>query len=639
MITFLESSLSIQNSPVSTGYLSNATLKYAKIAGVALVIIGTITTLYYIYRYYEAKAWSDDDSDIPSHISPKHRHLPDDSQQLTEHSPDPSHSKIIIPEPPPLIDMDKKAKDKKKNTMDHDDSINDDLKKKEKKPDDTTEKSKTTTEEEDLEFAKKLQEQLLAEDLDYSMWEESDDVLAKQWQANADKKDLHHSPKITPLPENSNSGSKSAIIEKPQQVVVATPKEKPKPTKPNPFVQIESICGKIAENVFIDPFFSTVKTFSVVNSKTTQQTLELLNEIIAEYERRYYPPKIIKYEQQVPAYFANVKEEPIEVRKYLSLVGIRNLIKCGPGVIDDFTRQRFLGGEHHYGWNQGLRTFKYYTGNVVDLDIEIDAINDAEAIKIAEQKIVQFGEICGLKKHGGGKLTAADVAKLLPYRHLDLPKNGIVHPSPDNVDRSNYGVWKRVNPSGKALNYYINVPNCDLVLMATLRLPYIIAELAYLTKEHNKGTLPKEFFDRFFEKGLSEKCFNEKAQTFMEFYHDWKAKIEEVPSAEEDARQKIEKGIFGEALKAKGAELVFKEAYNRAKLTQLTSDCDHEIKGRHFDQWLKEEEEGVIEFLKSKGLWEMVLYQTEAGKDFFLLNRSTLKLFLKDYFEGYLQYM
>ena len=117
--------------------------------------------------------------------------------------------------------------------------------------------------------------------------------------------------------------------------------------------------------------------------------------------------------------------------------------------------------------------------------------------------------------------------------------------------RSNHGIWKRVAPSGHKTHYYINVPNYDLVLIATLRLPYLLAELAYLTKEQNKGTLPKEFFDRFFEEGLSDKCFNDKAQTFMDFYHDWKAKVEGLPTAEEEASQKITKGIFGEALREK----------------------------------------------------------------------------------------
>ena len=144
-----------------------------------------------------------------------------------------------------------------------------------------------------------------------------------------------------------------------------------------------------------------MKALSAVNPKTQQQVLELLNEIVAEFERRHYVYKKIKYGEQVPAYFANVVEQSKEERQYLSLVGIRNLLKCGAGIVDDFSKQRFLGGEHHYAWNQGLKNFKFFTGNVVDLDIEIDAANDAEAIKEAEEKIVNFGKILWPQKAWG----------------------------------------------------------------------------------------------------------------------------------------------------------------------------------------------------------------------------------------------
>ena len=93
-------------------------------------------------------------------------------------------------------------------------------------------------------------------------------------------------------------------------------------------------------------------------------------------------------------------------------------------------------------------------------------------------------------------------------------------------------------------------------------------------------------------------------------------------------------------LYAKRTEVVLKEAYNRGKLLNLLgNECGHEAKGRPCEQSIKEEEEGIVVFLKSKGLWESVLYQTEAGKDLFLLNQGTLNFFLKEYYEAYVRYL
>lgn len=155
--------------------------------------------------------------------------------------------------------------------------------------------------------------------------------------------------------------------------------------------------------------------------------------------------------------------------------------------------------------------------------------------------------------------------------------------------------------------------------------------MAYRTKEHNHGKLTKEFFDEFFDQGVSDKCFNDKARTFMDFYVYWNAKLDGVPSVEEDARRKIEKGTFGAAIQKKGTAVALKEAKIRTSLIGVLDKHNFECKKRPLDTWIKEEGGNIRNILIQEGLWETTLYQTEKDKDFFLLDQNTLDMFLKDY--------
>jgi hypothetical protein len=189
------------------------------------------------------------------------------------------------------------------------------------------------------------------------------------------------------------------------------------------------------------------------------------------------------------------------------------------------------------------------------------------------------------------------------------------------------------------IHYYVNVPNCDIVVLATLRLPYMLAELAYLTKEYKHGKLMKEFYETLFAKGLSDMCFNDKARQMINFYHEWKAKLEDVPSPEEDARDKLKKGLFGEELSKQNPDTVIKEAYSRDKLMTILQDSDfgladnYDKKGRSFDKWLQDVEDKSRKILEQQKIWKNALYCAEKGKDYFLVNESTLKEVLKDLYD------
>jgi hypothetical protein len=419
---------------------------------------------------------------------------------------------------------------------------------------------------------------------------------------------------------------------------------------PSPFLQVDRIFQQVEENIFCHPSFSAQRAFAELEQSVQTQVRTLLNELVENFEKRYPPTKKIGYGDLVPPYFANVansqqKESDI---KYLSLVGIRNMLKYGPSIIDDFRKTHFLGGEHNYEEGKGLKAFKTYTGTVVDLDTElekptslasIDPVNDQEAIKKAKELIINFGKVCGLKGSSHRELTAEEVARQLPKRNLHLPDgvNQHIHVSCTNLDRSLYGIWKRLPPGQSKYLYYVNVPMHHIVLMATLRLPYLIAEVAYLAKKHNGGTLPQDFLDNFFDKGLSTMCFNQKLRVFMEFYEIYKKKYT-TESPAEIAKRKIIQGEFG-PLRHKEPEQVLKEAYNRQMLINLFDQLvDQGVltltkKGSSMETWIKENINNFGNALLDKGLWESVLYQSDKEQEYLLLNGDALKFFMSDYFD------
>ena len=419
------------------------------------------------------------------------------------------------------------------------------------------------------------------------------------------------------------------------------------PKKPNvpyaPFSElVDQICDEVANNVFIDPNYSTTKAFNAIPHKTHQQILAILNELVAEFEKRHNRHhNLIKYQDPVPAYFAQVDDfgTTSEDKKYLALVGIRNMLAFGPRIIDDFCRQHFLGGAHHYGYDQGpnakgLNLFKYYTGTVVDLDTVVEAKSDQEAILKAKELIVQFGKRCGMTGFAGRELTAEDVAAAMPNRKLHLPKNAWdpIPQSQSNTDRSNHGIWKRQNPQTMKMEYFVNVPNCELVVAATLRFPYMIAELAWRAKEANGGKFSDEFLKDFFKEGLSTMCFNDKMNRFINFQVDWKAKFDGSETPEETVRGKIESGALGEELRNKGADQAMKEAFTQKTLTNFL-DQNLNVGGMEKESWIKKMLPICVNLLKQQKRWTNTLYRTDNTSEYFLLDENAVVDVLKPLYD------
>ncbi|MFI0434588.1 MAG: hypothetical protein ACH350_02515 [Parachlamydiaceae bacterium] len=401
------------------------------------------------------------------------------------------------------------------------------------------------------------------------------------------------------------------------------------------FSEIEDLCGKIAEHSFSNRSFSATESIKQIEPQIKQEIENTLHEIVKEFEQRFRISHKLIYGSEVPAYYANDSTgNTPDQRKYLSLAGIRNLLMVGPSIIDDFRDTQYLGGEHHYQEKKGLKAFKFYTGNTVDLDTKIEAKNDREALQIAETMVVKFGEKCGVRPLLN-KLTASAVSQALPKRKLHLPPSHepIHNAGGSHTDRSNHGIWKRTFRN--ETEYYVNIPNHDIVLLATLRLPYMLAELAYMTKHYKNGSLLNEFYTQLFNKGISDKCFNDKARTFLDFYHTWKAKLNEIPSPEEEARHKLATGGFGQSLKELDAHDVIANAYDQGKLSELLSNYNMTSQdGLCEKEWITKNKPQIVQLLNTLSLWEKVLYRTEAGKDYFLLNESTLTTFLPSYYKA-----
>jgi hypothetical protein len=440
---------------------------------------------------------------------------------------------------------------------------------------------------------------------------------------------------------SQDSHSSASHIQSPVPQIVtspATPPPQPIATS-LPFAQIDEICEQVLNNIFSDPEFSAQEAYAAINPKNKQQIIDVYDELVHEYERRNPTlPRKIRLGDPVPAYFANTNGQMTdEQKKYLSLVGIRSMFRYGPKIMDDLKDQLFIGGEHHYEHDKGLVAFKTYTGNTVDLDTELDPkkfTSDAQAIRKARKLIVKFGKKCGLKPTKGDHLTPEDVAKQLPKRKLELPTHQVHDSKENNTDRSNFGVWKRIPPTKPQYHYYVNVPNCKIATLAILRLPYMIAEIAQLAKNHNGGIISKDFFDIFFKK-ISTGCFNHKLMKFEKFYLTWKGKFEN-PTPEEIAKRKIENGAFGEKLREIGAQKAIEGKKSRIDMGNILFDYYYDIygdeetergpmKGRSKDQWIAEEIDTCANFLMDEGMWESVLYQCAENYDYFPLDAIALK--------------
>jgi hypothetical protein len=286
--------------------------------------------------------------------------------------------------------------------------------------------------------------------------------------------------------------------------------------------------AKIDARSFGDPA-PVVTVFDAILSAFTQQPFQDkygFHETDANLLR-------IQFGNPVPAYFANANGgQSIWHRKYLSLLGLRNLVKYGPEIFLEMREKLFSGFTGDYADKTGPHKMKYYTGNVVDLDTCVLRCHEAATLKAmnelaARQGLPPFDDAAALAGSEFGKRIAVNQAKTMidafaqrfklstvekKKRRITLDAEDLVMPTAtNNEDRGRCAVWVYQNLG--ILTFHANVPTMSDVYGALLLAPYHLAKAYLLTDDTQAG------LEDFFENAVSDSCFNAKWKS-IEMYLD-----------------------------------------------------------------------------------------------------------------------
>lgn len=458
---------------------------------------------------------------------------------------------------------------------------------------------------------------------------------------------------------------KSKAFEKSEQSSTSaetTKKEDQDPATSLPayFSAVDDICAETVEHkkgvykILADPKYSVASAFQTLPRKRQAEMLQVWNDLIKAFQDRKFKNKYghspydrvlsLKAGDPVPQYFAHVAGSHSDwERKYLSLCGMRNLLLQGPRIIDDLKEKKFIDGFDNYSHGKGLRALQYYTGNTVDLNAEIDASNDREAIEEAKTRIVNFGKMCGIRN----AKTAEQVAAALPSRKLHFENGRFVHDSgADYKDRGRFGIWKRNN------HYYVHVPDVEAAIPAILRLPYMVLEMACTDMEKNGGQFSDKFLEELFD-NISTKCFNNKLQQLNKMYSQWKStgglnEAELAAKALSDLEKNIEKGNFGKEIQAKGFSVAMKEAKTRDDLLMMMTldednladymDGEHCPVGRGNEAakaWAEKHRAFFKQYFQEKGLYKQSLYRTDDASPYVIFDKKVLNECLISFFDAF----
>lgn len=257
--------------------------------------------------------------------------------------------------------------------------------------------------------------------------------------------------------------------------------------------------------------------------------------------------------EPVPSYFANVVDQSIFHRKFLSLLGLRNLVLFGVNIFSSMLSQTFSGDQSHYAGTTdrgmaGPAMMKHYTGNVVDLDSVVMRCSDAGMVETVNKNLKKQAENDGHAAgaapqfRSGKELAHSTVGRKIAYesartlimdfihrfkltpdlikrRHLDLPETfeqmgDQVPVARDNSQRNMWPMWLYDNVN--VLTFHANVPTMSDVYGALLKAPFHFVD-AYL------GARATNDVDAFFENALNDSCYNHKWRAIEEYTADRRA--------------------------------------------------------------------------------------------------------------------
>lgn len=247
----------------------------------------------------------------------------------------------------------------------------------------------------------------------------------------------------------------------------------------------------------------------------------------------------IRTGQTVPSYFANAKGQSIYHRKYLSLLGLRNLVAGGVTVFSQMLAKVFSGDQAQYAGLTGPALMKQMTGSVVDLDSVVLRCSDPQVVSVINGNLKKspdsdapaagFRSGQELADSVYGKKVAFNSSanlihefiarfKLAPaeqvQRRVNLPDTfaqmgaDAFPVATDNTARSKWPLWLYNNVG--VLTFHANVPTMADVYGALLRAPFHFVKAYIIAREKNE-------LDGFFEEALSDSCFNMKWKSIEEY--------------------------------------------------------------------------------------------------------------------------
>eukprot|EP01060_Flectonema_neradi_P031556 TRINITY_DN4819_c5_g1_i1.p1 TRINITY_DN4819_c5_g1~~TRINITY_DN4819_c5_g1_i1.p1 ORF type:complete len:564 (+),score=149.57 TRINITY_DN4819_c5_g1_i1:47-1738(+) len=240
--------------------------------------------------------------------------------------------------------------------------------------------------------------------------------------------------------------------------------------------------------------------------------------------------------EHVPSYFANVKDQSIHRRKVLSLAGLRNLIKYGPEIYEEFQKKLFSGDPESYSSNEGMGKMRNFTGNVVDLDTCVLRASDPVTLKTINaynecQKIEKWSDAAAF----GESKQAEEIAKTAATtmitqfvndfelseaaaRDRKIDVSQITSPIPiasNNTDRGKWPVWHYVNVGQNS--FHANVPTIPDVTGALLKAPFRCAKIYLHLHAFHSGEALESKLAAFYEDAVADSCFNMKWKALEEF--------------------------------------------------------------------------------------------------------------------------
>lgn len=324
----------------------------------------------------------------------------------------------------------------------------------------------------------------------------------------------------------------------------------------------------------------------------------------------------LKPGEPVPPYFANVVAQSIYHRKFLSLLGLRNLVVYGVPIFSSMLSQTFSGDQSQYQGNAGPAMMRHYTGNAVDLDSVVLRCSDPGLVDTVNKTMQKQAENEGVRPpapfKNGQELAASQYGKkiafesartlindfitrfkltpdLIARRRLDLPMTfeqmgGDVPVARDNSQRSMWPMWLYTNVN--VLTFHANVPTMSDVYGALLKAPFHFVD-AYLIARASDD------MDNWAEAALNDSCYNHKWRAIEEYLADRKAvgTIVDVLNKLHQSRADIFTADFYEADDEKGTNelAVMKKLVAQAKLFGIDehSKAKRQVTDRDIEIWHK----------------------------------------------------